>query len=71
MMAFTRVNGEIGITATDVSKSANAEKIVPKEFISKDGTDVTPAFIEYAKPLIQGECDILYKNGIPAVLKRG
>ena len=70
MMAFTRTNNEFGITAVDVSNSANAEKIVPKEFISADGTDVTDAFIDYAKPLIQGECDILYKNGIPAVLKR-
>ena len=33
---------------------ANAERPVPDAFISPDGTDVTPAFFEYARPLIGG-----------------
>jgi 6-phosphofructokinase 1 len=33
---------------------ANAERPVPDEFIGEDGTDVTPAFLEYARPLIGG-----------------
>ena len=33
---------------------ANAERPMPAEFISADGNDVTPAFIEYARPLIGG-----------------
>jgi 6-phosphofructokinase 1 len=33
---------------------ANAERPVPDEFINADGSDVTPAFIEYARPLIGG-----------------
>jgi len=33
---------------------ANAERPVPEEFINADGNDVTPAFLEYARPLIGG-----------------
>jgi 6-phosphofructokinase 1 len=33
---------------------ANAEKAVPDEFINEEGNFVTPAFIEYARPLIGG-----------------
>jgi 6-phosphofructokinase 1 len=33
---------------------ANAERPMPDEFISKGGNNVTPAFIEYARPLIGG-----------------
>jgi 6-phosphofructokinase 1 len=33
---------------------ANAERPVPDEFINEDGNDITPAFIEYARPLIGG-----------------
>ena len=33
---------------------ANAERPVPNEFINEAGNDVTPAFIDYARPLIGG-----------------
>jgi 6-phosphofructokinase 1 len=33
---------------------ANAEKLLPPEFITPDGMMVTPAFMEYALPLIDG-----------------
>jgi 6-phosphofructokinase 1 len=33
---------------------ANAERPMPDEYISRAGNDVTPAFIEYARPLIGG-----------------
>ena len=33
---------------------ANAERPVPNEFIAEAGNDVTPAFLEYARPLIGG-----------------
>ena len=35
-----------------LSEVAARAKPMPDEFISEDGTDVTPAFIEYAKPLV-------------------
>ena len=72
MAAFERNKGGVfSVKAVDISQSANAEKIVPPEFISPDGTDVTQAFIDYAYPLIQGEAEVTYKNGIPQVLVRG
>ena len=33
---------------------AHAEKKVPDEFISDEGNDITPAFLEYARPLLGG-----------------
>lgn len=39
----------------DLDKVANAERLMPDEFIAASGTDVTPAFIEYARPLIGGD----------------
>ena len=33
---------------------AHAEKRVPDEFISEEGNDITPAFLEYARPLLGG-----------------
>jgi len=37
-----------------LAEVANAERPVPDEFISESGNDVTPAFIDYARPLIGG-----------------
>jgi len=48
----------------DVSKIANLEKGVAPEMIGDDGMSVTDKFIEYASPLIGGEPEILYKNGV-------
>ena len=38
-----------------LAEVANAEKLLPPEFIDEAGTMVTPAFREYALPLIGGE----------------
>lgn len=38
--------------AMPVQNAAKYTRSVPKEFIAKNGCDVTPAFIEYAKPLV-------------------
>jgi 6-phosphofructokinase 1 len=37
---------------TPLDTVAGKTKVLPQEFIHRDGNDVTPAFIEYAKPLI-------------------
>ncbi len=49
----------------DVSDIANAVKAVPEEYINNDGNGITAAGIEYLRPLIQGELDIEYENGLP------
>ena len=38
----------------DLEAVANAEKLVPAEFINEAGNDVTGAFLAYARPLIGG-----------------
>lgn len=58
-------------TATyDIHAIANLEKMVPQEFISEDGSQITEAFLAYLRPLIQGELHPIYKNGLPAHLVR-
>ena len=46
-------------------------KTVPTEWITPDGSDVTEAFIDYARPLIQGKVEIPYgEDGLPAFVYR-
>ncbi|MCD8121534.1 MAG: 6-phosphofructokinase [Clostridiales bacterium] len=49
----------------DVHKIANGEKLVPREWITKDGTYVTDEFIDYVRPLIQGDYPCVMVDGIP------
>ncbi|MCP1103281.1 6-phosphofructokinase [Aequitasia blattaphilus] len=51
--------------AVPVSQVSNEEKTVPKDFMNKEGNDVTEKMMDYLKPLIQGEVSQNYKNGIP------
>jgi len=44
---------------------ANAEKLIPRDWISEDGFMPNEKFIEYARPLIQGEAKLQYKDGLP------
>ena len=53
----------------DIHEVANVECTVPPEWIINDGTYVSDEFIEYAKPLIQGELDAYYADGVPQHLK--
>ena len=54
----------------DVNAICNAEKKVPLDWIAPNGCDVTDAFIRYALPLIQGEEDVPYKDGLPDFIYR-
>jgi len=45
---------------------ANAEKMMPREFISPDGYGITEACRRYLTPLIQGEDYPAYHDGLPA-----
>ena len=53
----------------EVSKIANVEKKVPDEWITTDGTYVTPGLIHYLRPLIQSESTPLWVDGLPRHLK--
>ena len=49
----------------DVHKIANDERMVPREWITEDGTYVTDEFLTYVKPLIQGDVPPIMVDGIP------
>ena len=51
------------ITLEDIKLVANEVKTVPLDWIVK-GRDVNENFINYCKPLIKGELDIKYENGV-------
>ncbi|MEG1548293.1 MAG: 6-phosphofructokinase [Clostridia bacterium] len=53
----------------DLSSVANAEKKVPDEMINAAGNGLTPAFIDYALPLVQGQAQLVYENGLPRFAK--
>ncbi len=54
---------EIGLA--DVHYISNVERLVPREWITEDGSDVTEDFVRYARPLIQGESWPVMENGLP------
>ncbi len=53
------------IGETDLAKVANVEKMMPKNFITKDGFHITDSCRTYLEPLIRGEDYPPYKNGLP------
>ncbi len=50
---------------TELSKVANVEKTMPRDFISEDGFGITESCRTYLKPLIEGEDYPPYKGGLP------
>ncbi len=61
-------NYSVGFDLVDIKECANIVKHVPREFINQEGNNVTKECLEYIAPLILGEMDIKYENGIPAHL---
>lgn len=67
MAGFKRVSNspyKIEIESFDVSEIANKEKKIPDFMISENGFNMTESFFEYALPLIKGEPESIYENGI-------
>ncbi len=72
MAAIKRLSDEpyrVEFVSVPVNEVANHEKIVPMEWITPDGHDVTKELVAYMKPLIQGETNVKYRNGIPLQIK--
>ena len=68
MVAFTRIPDapyRINYELKDVHQICNQEKTVPLEWITKEGSDVSQEFIDYALPLIQGSVKVPEENGLP------
>ncbi len=53
----------------DLEKVANFEQKVPVEWITEDKSNVTEDFIRYCLPLIQGDLEMPYENGLPRFAK--
>jgi len=69
MVCFKREtkNGEYfcGIEYEPLNICANTEKMIPREWITEDGTFVTQEFIDYVLPLIQGDNRRKQENSLP------
>ena len=62
-------NYKWSIEEAPLDKIANVEKMMPRNYISRDGFGITEKGHEYFEPLIQGEDYPPYKNGIPQYAK--
>jgi len=49
----------------DIAKMANIEKKVPMEWVNESRDGVTREFLDYARPMIQGEVSPYYADGMP------
>jgi 6-phosphofructokinase 1 len=56
---------QAGTEVKDVHKIANDEKLVPRDWINKEGNNVTDRFVSYVRPLIQGDVQPIMVDGIP------
>lgn len=75
MVVIDRISDDPYMSAAgiyDVHKIANNEKVVPRNWVNKDGSYVTQEFVSYVEPLIQGDYQPFMVNGLPQhlVLKR-
>jgi 6-phosphofructokinase 1 len=55
----------------DLSEIANGVKSLPASWINEDGVSLSYQFVKYASPLIQGEVNVPYENGLPKFVKLG
>ncbi|MGI6153022.1 MAG: 6-phosphofructokinase [Christensenellaceae bacterium] len=58
-------NYKCNIKLFDLKDVANTEKMVPREWINKEGNGIEQPFIDYVLPLIQGNPKMTYENGMP------
>ena len=52
-----------------LAKVANVEKKMPRSFITRDGFGITEKAREYLAPLIRGEAETPWKNGLPQIAR--
>jgi 6-phosphofructokinase 1 len=68
MVVIDRVSDDPYQSATgvyDVHKIANGEKLVPRNWINDAGNNVTQDFVDYVRPLIQGDYPCVMVGGLP------
>jgi 6-phosphofructokinase 1 len=73
MVAIERISDSDGYRVKPILLNldvvANAEKKFPLEWITAEGNGISSAFFNYVLPLIEGEPDIKWENGIPRFAK--
>jgi 6-phosphofructokinase 1 len=72
MPAITRVSDKPyrwKITEAPLTKVANVEKKLPRDYISKDGYGITAKARAYLGPLMKGEDPPPYKDGLPQYVR--
>jgi 6-phosphofructokinase 1 len=68
MIALVRKSDEpysYKLISSDVCEIANRVKTVPDEFLNEEGNNVTDACLRYLFPLIQGEVEQTFRDGLP------
>ena len=68
MVVIDRISDDPYMSATgiyDVHRIANEEKLVPRSWMNKEANNVTKDFVDYIKPLIQGDYPPIMVNGLP------
>lgn len=68
MLSLERVSDspyKVEPALVDVSKVANQVKIVPDELINDNAPYIENEFFDYAEPLIMGENETIFVNGVP------
>ncbi len=71
MVTMNRVSNDpytIEYGYAEIKNIANEAKSVPTSWINDAGNDVTEEMIDYLAPLIQGESNVEYKNGLPVYM---
>ena len=71
MMTFNRISTKpykTEIRYESIKNIANTVGKVPEKYITPEKNNVTDECLEYILPLILGEPDIIYKNGLPLYL---
>ncbi|WP_319370109.1 6-phosphofructokinase [uncultured Ilyobacter sp.] len=62
---LTNIPYQVEVINTSIQEIANLEKKVPLKWISSSKNYVEKELINYIKPLIEGEVEVDYENGIP------
>jgi 6-phosphofructokinase 1 len=73
MVAFSRRTDQpysIECTLVDVNEVCNREKPFPTHWITKHGSNISPDFLPYVLPLIQGEPKRHMSQGLPVYAYR-
>lgn len=71
MITINRKDGasyEVDYGHALIKNIANEARSVPREWINERGNDVTEDMLNYLRPLIVGEVNIKYSNGLPVYM---